>query len=94
MLVDEHAERDAIGVEAVEEVLDVAAVGGVEVELLLVLDDALSHGGDHVVVAVADLDQELQEAADEKGNGDGEESHRGFYFYLLIKKTKKQYRSV
>ena len=61
MLVDEHAEGDAIGVEAVEEVLDVAADKGVKAELLLVLDDSLSHGGNHVVVAVTDLYQELQE---------------------------------
>lgn len=61
MLVDEHAERDAIGVEAVEEILDVAADKGVKAKLLLVLDDSLSHGGNHIVVTVADLDQELQE---------------------------------
>lgn len=62
MLVDEHAERDAIGVEAVEEVLDVAADKRVKAKLLLVLDDSLSHGGNHVVVTVTDLNQELQEA--------------------------------
>lgn len=62
MLVDEHAEGDAVGVEAVQEVLDVAADEGVEAEHLFVLDDPLRHCGDHVVVAVADLDQELQEA--------------------------------
>lgn len=60
MLVDEHAEGDAVGVEAVEEVLDVAAAERVEAELLLVLDNPLSHGGNHVVVTVPDLDQELQ----------------------------------
>lgn len=70
VLVDEHAEGDAIGVEAVEEILDVAADRGVEAELLLVLDDSLSHGGHHVVVTVTDLDQELQET--EEG---GNESH-------------------
>lgn len=62
MLVDEHAEGDAVGVEAVEEVLHVAADGGVKAELLLVLDDSLGHGGNHVVVTVTDLNQELQEA--------------------------------
>lgn len=63
MLVDEHAEGDAAGEEAVQEVLHVAADEGVEAELLLVLDDPLGQGGNHVVVAVTDLDQELQEAA-------------------------------
>lgn len=68
MLVDEHAERDAVGVKAVEEVLDVAADERVEAEPLLVLDDSLSHGGNHVVVAVTDLDQELQETRNRKIN--------------------------
>ncbi len=61
VLVDEHAERDAVGVEAVQEILDVAADKGVKAKLLLVLDDSLSHGGNHIVVTVADLNQELQE---------------------------------
>lgn len=61
MLVDEHAERDAIGVEAVEEVLDVAADEEVKAKLLLVLDDSLSHGGNHVIVTVTDLNQQVQE---------------------------------
>lgn len=55
MLIDEHAERDAVGVEAVEEILDVAADEGVKAEPLLVLYDPLSHGGNHIVVTVADL---------------------------------------
>lgn len=63
MLVDEHAEGDAVCVEAVEEVLHVAADEGVEAELLLVLDDPLGHGGNHVVVTITDLNQQLQEAA-------------------------------
>lgn len=62
VLIDEHAEGDAVGVEAVQEILDVAADEGVEAKLLLVLDDALRHGWNHVVVTVADLDQQLQEA--------------------------------
>lgn len=61
VLVDEHAEGDTVGVEAVEEVLNVAADKGVKAKLLLVLDDSLSHGGNHIVVTVADLNQELQE---------------------------------
>lgn len=66
VLVDEHAERDAIGVKAVQEILDVAADERVEAELLLVLDDPLSHGGNHIVVAVADLNQKLQETKKNK----------------------------
>lgn len=62
VLVDEHAERDAVGVEAVQEILNVGAGKRVEAELLLVLDHALGHGGNHVVVSVPDLDKDLQEA--------------------------------
>lgn len=62
MLVDEHAERDTVGVEAVEEILNVGAGKRVEAEFLLVLDHALGHGGDHVIMSVPDLDKNLQEA--------------------------------
>lgn len=65
MLVDEHAERDAVGVEAVEEVLDVAADEGVDAKFLLVLDDPLGHSGNHVIVTVTDFNQKLQEAEKE-----------------------------
>lgn len=68
MLVDEHAEGDAVGVEAVKEILDVAADGGVKAELLPVLHHPLRHGGNNVVVPVADLDQELQETGDQFNN--------------------------
>lgn len=64
MLVDEHAEGDAVCEEAVEEILHVAVDEGVEAKLLLVLDDPLGHGGNHVVVTVTHLDQKLQEAAE------------------------------
>lgn len=66
VLVDEHAEGDAVGVKAVEEVLDVTADERVEAEPLLVLDDSLSHGGNHVIMTVTDLDQELQETIHRK----------------------------
>lgn len=68
MLVDEHAEGDAVGVEAVEEILNVAADGGVKAEPLPVLHHPLRHGGNDVVVPVADLDQELQETGGQFNN--------------------------
>lgn len=64
VLVDQHAERDPVGVKAVQEVLNVGAGKGVEAELLLVLDHALGHGGNHVIVPVPDLDKNLQETAE------------------------------
>ena len=62
VLVDEHAEGDAVCVEAIQEVLDAAADEGVKSKLVLVLHHALRHGGNHVVVTVTDLNQQLQEA--------------------------------
>lgn len=60
MLVDEHANRDAAGVEAVQEVLDVVVGDGVLLaEGVLVLDHALGHGGDHLVVPVPDVLQDF-----------------------------------
>lgn len=55
MLVDEHSYGDAAGVKAVQEVLDVVVGNGVLLaEAVLVLDHTLSHGGNHLVVAVSD----------------------------------------
>lgn len=68
VLVDEHAERDTVGVEAVKEILDIAADKRVKAELLLVLDDSLSHGGNYIIVTVTDLNQELQETEINKRN--------------------------
>lgn len=55
MLVDEHADGDAAGVKAVQEVLDVVVGHSILLaEGIFVLNHALSHGGDHLVVAVPD----------------------------------------
>lgn len=54
MLVDQHADRDAAHVEAVEEVLDVLAGDGVLTERVFVFNDPLSHGGHNIVVSVSD----------------------------------------
>lgn len=54
MLVDEHADRDAAHVEAVQEVLDVLVGYLVLREGLFVFDDALGHSRHHVVVPVSD----------------------------------------
>lgn len=57
MLVDEHAERYATGVEAIQEILHIAADERVKTKLLLVLNHSLGHGGNHVIVSVPDLDK-------------------------------------
>lgn len=59
VLVDEHAEGDATGVEPIQEILHVAADEGIETKLLLVLDNSLGHGRNHIVVSVPDLDKEV-----------------------------------
>lgn len=62
MLVDEHADGDAAGVEAVQEVLDVVVGDGVLLaERVFVLDHSLSHGGNDLIVAVPDGLQDLHE---------------------------------
>lgn len=57
VLVDEHADGDAAGVEAVQEVLDVLVGDWVLGKSLLVLYDALGHRRNHVVVPVSDGNQ-------------------------------------
>lgn len=66
MLVDEHAERNAIGIEAVQEILDVGADEWVETKFFFILNHSLGHGGDHVIVSVSDLNEGLQEAEMQK----------------------------
>lgn len=90
MLVDEHAEGDAACEEAVQEVLHIAADEGVEAELLLVLNDPLGQGGDHVVVTVTDIDQELQEAAKGWGEKKAIFTFYSYSFCLCCKKTVVQ----
>lgn len=59
VLVDEHAERNAVGVEAVKKVLYIAADEGVKTKLLFVFDDTLGHSGHHVIVPAPNLNQDL-----------------------------------
>lgn len=66
MLVHEHADGDAAHVEAVQEVLHVLVGDRVHAKGLLVLKDALSHGGHDVVVTVTDVHQSLCEAGGRK----------------------------
>lgn len=60
VLVDEHADGDAAGVETVQEVLDVVVSNGILLAKdVFVLNYSLSHGGDHLVVPVPDVLQDL-----------------------------------
>ena len=61
VLVDEHADADAVHVEAVEEILYVVLGGAVDSRAVLQLDDALGHSLDDVAVPVADVHQRFAE---------------------------------
>lgn len=61
MLVDQHADGDTAKVEAVQEVLDVLVGDRVIPIGLLILNHALCHGGDYIIVAVTDGDQSICE---------------------------------
>lgn len=61
VLVYQHADGDAAKVEAVQEVLDVLVGDRVIPISLLILNHALCHGGDHIVVPVPDGDQGICE---------------------------------
>lgn len=55
MLVDEHTDGDAAGVKTVQEVLDVVVSDGVLLaKCIFILNYSLSHGGNHLIVAVSD----------------------------------------
>lgn len=66
MLVDEHPDRDAAHVEAVQEVLDILVGYRVLAEGLFVLNDALGHGWHDIVVSVSDGHQGVNEPVEER----------------------------
>lgn len=57
VLVDEHSYGYAAHVEAIQKVLDVLVGDRVLGKGLLVLYDALCHGGHHIIVPVPDFHQ-------------------------------------
>lgn len=65
MLVDEHADRDAAHVEAVQKVLDILVGYWVLGEGLFVFDDTLGHSRHDIVVPVSDGNQGINKSAEE-----------------------------
>lgn len=61
MLVHQHPEGDAVGVEAVQEVLYIVADEGIEAVRFLILDHPLGHRGHHVIVPATYPVQGVQE---------------------------------
>lgn len=64
VLVNEHADRDAAEVEAVQKVLDVLVGDWVITIGVLVLQHSLCHGGHYVIVPVPDGDQGISEPSE------------------------------
>ncbi len=76
MLVDEHAKRDSVGVEAVQKVLDVGADEQIETKLLFIFNYTLRHSRDHIIVSIPDLNKSIQKAREKKKKGGGGLSKR------------------
>lgn len=65
VLVDEHTDRDAAQVEAVQKVLDILVGYRVLGESLFVFYDTLGHSRHDIVVPVSDCDQGVNKPAEE-----------------------------
>lgn len=85
MLVDEHAKRDSVGVEAVQKVLDVGADERIETKLLFIFNYTLGHSRDHIVVSIPDLNKSIQKAREKKKRGEG---YQNFFVDLKININK------
>lgn len=62
MLVNKHAERNAVGIKTIQEILDVTANKWIKPELFLVLNHALGHCRNNIVVSVSDVNQNMEKA--------------------------------
>ncbi len=81
MLVDEHAKRDSVGVEAVQKVLDVGADEQIETKLLFIFNYTLRHSRDHIIVSIPDLNKSIQKAREKKKKR-GEEGYQNVFVDL------------
>lgn len=62
MLVDEHTKGDSVGIETIQEVLNVAADEGVKAKLILVLDHPLGHSRHYIIVPITNFIKGVQKA--------------------------------
>lgn len=62
MLVDEHANGDAVHVKAVQKVLNVLTSHGVYPKCVPILNDTLGHGGYHIIVPVPNGHQSVHKS--------------------------------
>ena len=59
VLVNKHAEGDAVGIEAIQKILYVTANEWIKPKLLLVFNHSLCHCRNHIIVSVSDFNQNL-----------------------------------
>lgn len=59
VLVNKHAEGDAVGIEAIQKILDVTANERIKAKLLLVFNHSLCHCRNHIIVSISDLNKNL-----------------------------------
>lgn len=60
VLVNKHAERDAVGIKTIQKILDVTANEWIKPKLLLVFNYSLCHCRNYIIVSVSDFNQNLQ----------------------------------
>lgn len=60
VLVNKHAEGDAVGIKPIQKILDVTANERIEPKLLLVFNHSLCHCRNHIIVSISDFNQNLQ----------------------------------
>lgn len=59
VLINEHTERNSACVESIQEILDIATDKWVEAVLLFVFNHSLGHGGDHIIMSVPHLNEDI-----------------------------------
>lgn len=59
VLVNKHAEGDAVGVKPIQKILNVTANEWIKPKLLLVFNHSLCHCRNHVIVSISDFNQNL-----------------------------------
>jgi hypothetical protein len=62
VLVNKHAERNAVGIKPIQEILNVTANERIKPELFLVLNHALGHCRNNIIVSVSDIYQNVEKA--------------------------------
>lgn len=55
VLVEQHPDGNPAHVEAIQKILNILADDGICAVRLLVLHNALSHGGNDIIVAISDI---------------------------------------